>query len=1287
LAGFTGTERFTILECLGAGGFGEVFAAFDAERGDKVALKVPNEAKAKSLYLFKQEFRALADVSHPNLVCLHELVADGTDWFFTMELVEGKNFHQQLRPEGHRGREAGAALDGLWAERPLGSPAGGANPYDPDDITRPAPTESRSGEPSGGGSAGFGLGSPPRDYREVRDLTRQLAEGLGALHQAGKLHRDIKPTNVLVTREGRVVLVDFGLAVDLAAGPGRRPDAGRLMGTPSYMAPEQILGQAPSEASDWFSVGVMLYRALTGQLPFPGLDVDTILGRMSGNPQAPAALVPGTPADLSELCMDLLCRSPQGRPPGREVLRRLGGALPSGGHAPAGAASVAGGPAAGPSSPVGRGQELWLLDHAFKASRQGGAVVAMVRGASGMGKSFLLRHFLRELQLGQPDAVVLGGRCFEQESVPYKALDQLMDAITQHLLALPAAELGGLLPADLGYLARLFPVLRQVESPEPAGSPAECPDPREFRRRAFAALRGLLRALGERHPLVLAVDDLQWGDRDSLAFLESLLRPPDAPAMLLVLAYRPEDGALARELRGFRENLAGGRVDVREIGIGELAGPAARELAQALLGPGFDEPLAAWIAREAGGNPYFIAELARQAQAEQGSPQGPERLAAIQTRGLEPFILSRVEQLPEADRRILEVLAVARQPVHWDVLARACGPDQPRPEHLNQLRAAQLIRAKGPARNLVETFHDRIRETVARTLPALRAQDLHWRLARSMEEAPKADPRALAFHFQEAGERIKAAGYAEQAAEQATLAMAFEQAARLYRQALDCRGPQVEGRVELLARLGDALANAGLGAEAAQAYQDAAGVSLGHEAIRFQRKTAEQYFRCGHFDQGLAVLRAVLATLDLRVAASPWRALVSSLWRRALIRARGLRSRPRPDPAIPAEALERIDICWAGAMGLGPIDHIRGGDFQARQLALSLRAGEPHRLVRALAHETVYVAHRGSRSRAATERILATTLALAERVGAPGPLSRAYIAAGTAALMQGRWKAGMELHEKAEALLREHCTGMDYELHIAQNHGLVCQWVLGDLKGVAARLSSYLQAAREKADLLMTTNLRTSVAPHLHLAQDDPGRARMEVRLAMARWSPEGFHIQHYHALVAQANIHLYEGRPELAWEEVSGRWSALRNSLLLRVQTFLITMLDLRARAALALAQALPPGSRERRAFLRSARADRRRLRGERTPYGDALALKLQAQEALAEGRRAEAAALCLQGEIAFEACDMVLHALALRHVRSRLEAPGGTEFLAQVEARLRNQGVANPARFVAMHVPSAPG
>jgi serine/threonine protein kinase len=152
---FSGTSRFDVIRLLGAGGMGNVYLVHDRQTDAQVALKILNEAAGIDLYRFKREFRALADFRHPNLVTLYELFSEGELWFFTMEYVAGVPFDRFL------------------------------------------PTSS----------------SVPSDLRRLRRTTLQLCEGVQAMHEAGSIHRDLKPSNVLVTAAGRVVILDFGLAI------------------------------------------------------------------------------------------------------------------------------------------------------------------------------------------------------------------------------------------------------------------------------------------------------------------------------------------------------------------------------------------------------------------------------------------------------------------------------------------------------------------------------------------------------------------------------------------------------------------------------------------------------------------------------------------------------------------------------------------------------------------------------------------------------------------------------------------------------------------------------------------------------------------------------------------------------------------------------------------------------------------------------------------------------------------------------------------------------------------
>jgi hypothetical protein len=205
----------------------------------------------------------------------------------------------------------------------------------------------------------------------------------------------------------------------------------------------------------------------------------------------------------------------------------------------------------------------------------------------------------------------------------------------------------------------------------------------------------------------------------------------------------------------------------------------------------------------------------------------------------------------------------------------------------------------------------------------------------------------------------------------------------------------------------------------------------------------------------------------------------------------------------------------------------------------------------------------------------------------------------------------------------------------------------------------------------------------MHLAHDDPERALRELQVAIADWSSAGFHLQHYHALVSKVEALLYAGDPERARAALAGQWRQLRRSRLLQMQIVRITCLELRARTALALVLRHPPGRGSAHPLLGPAGRDIRRIEAERSGYGDALALNLRALEALALDRADQAGALLYQAELGFLACDMALHAMVVRHRRGRMEGPSGLEQQEAAERWMRGQMIADPRRFVAMHLP----
>ena len=436
---FTGTERFSALAFLGRGGAGVVYRVLDRETGAEVALKTLHTRDPDQLYRLKQEFRGLVGIAHPNLVQLHELVVSDSQCFFTMEFVDGVNFTDYIC--------AGGARD----------PAGGAT---------------------------SGLGAPVLE--RLYAATRQLVHGLSALHERGKLHRDVKPSNILVSRDQRVVLLDFGLVTALGLDAGRDTVSGSMVGTPAYMAPEQGWGKPPSPAADWYSVGVVLYEALTGRLPFEGPPGRVLMQKTESQPPAARTFAADIPDRLDNLVTALLDPDPAHRPGPEEILARLDSSRVL-------SVPTVRTTAAEDQAPfVGRTAEMARLRSIFSSLERGRAAIVRLHGPSGVGKTELTHRFLAPLeQSGR--ARVLRGRCHPQEDVPYKALDTLVDELSRLLIAMPASRAAAVVPRYVGALTRLFPVLGRV--PVLAGS-ATAEDSAEPYRGSAARIRRAARAAG-----------------------------------------------------------------------------------------------------------------------------------------------------------------------------------------------------------------------------------------------------------------------------------------------------------------------------------------------------------------------------------------------------------------------------------------------------------------------------------------------------------------------------------------------------------------------------------------------------------------------------------------------------------------------------------------------------------------------------------------------------------------------------------------------------------------------
>ncbi len=1190
---------------IGAGSGGVVYEVEDRQTRQRVALKTLRYGDVDRLYRLKREFRALAEVSHRNVVALHELVVEGTNCFVTMELVGGIDFISYIR---------GAAAD------------------EGEVCTR------------------------------LRETLPQLAQGLQAIHDAGVVHRDIKPSNVIVTSEGRVVILDFGLA-SIAATESTDSLADHIVGTPKYLAPEQAgTGAAPTPAADWYSVGALMFEALVGQPPFAGSVMEILLQKQTGPIPDPTDVADDIPTDLAEICVGLLARDPAKRIDGRALVECTSVSCP----APTAASTSRG------SAPdvkfSGRRSELALLRRALRRVEMGTPAVALIEGTSGIGKTTLARHFIDTMRSDDPLLTALEGRCYERESVPYKAMDSLVDGLSHLWRQLPSEVGAQLIPPDASLLPTLFPVLKRVRVVLEAPTSTVPAGRQELRARAVGALRDVLHRLADRRTLVLFLDDFQWVDEATASLLTQLLRPPDAPRVCLILGTR--DGPANPALDSL---LAGIGCPIEHIRLGGLSEAEAVELARHMLPD--SEELAALVARQSAGSPFLVTEVAGHLRTQDPDDAVPFHIGDV--------LRDRIGRLSTDSRRLMEVLAMAGTPISRRVLAAATEVDRSTFDtELRSLCAARLVRVAGARYDdAVETYHNRLRTATLDSIDGPRRTEIHRDLALALEECDEGAADILARHWLGAGRLEVAAKFAEQAGHEATERLDFDRGAQLFQMALSVGKHGAEAECSLRTELAEALAAAGRPAEAAEQFRIAALDPGPSDAWELRRRSAEELLRGGYVHEGLEEIRAVLGHVGLGLPSSPRRALFSMLSKAAWIRLRGVRWSQRSPHDIARRDLVKTDVCRSVALGLAVVDPILGADYQARHLLAALRLGEPQRVARALAMEAGYLAALGRmrRARFIVDRAKAAALQSGNRYAHLFATS----AEGILALFgDNAWRRSLEHLTEAAAGFSSEIQAAGWELDTVQFYECLALLYLGDMRQLSRRVSEYLQWAKDRGDRYAIVNLRTRMSM-VALANDDPRRAAYEIERGVAAWDSDSdaFQVQHFFAMHARIELALYRDDVDGAEEIVREAQPAMRRSLLVRIPMVHLEAEHLFGRVLLARAArdgTLKPGA------ARTIRRCARRLGKLRAPVAAPMSLLLLAGAAHLRGETDREIAFLRDAIERFEALETGLYAGAARlRLAAALGGSGGKNLAAETATSLRERGVRNPDRIAATLAP----
>jgi hypothetical protein len=520
-----GNGRYQVLRKLGEGGKGVVSLCQDTVIRRQVAIKLLKEEglDTDGLLRFQREVQAMASLVHPNVVTVFDIGQEGPRHYLVLELMEGGD------------------LEHLIASAP--------------NQRLDAPASVRIG--------------------------KEVARALEHAHSHDILHRDVKPGNVWITRQGVAKLGDFGLAY-LGGGP-RLTQAGMMVGSIAYMAPEVALGRPADARSDLYMLGASLYEMLTGRLPFPGDDpVRVLFAHINDLPLSPRRFAPDIPDGLEALILKLLNKDPEQRPASAsDVLRTLEevdrqlqevpapgrGGFETRPYEGRGEGQVARPPTPEPrfAQPlVGRDRELASLRQRVDAALRSEGSLVFLTGEGGIGKTRLASE-VRSYARGR-GFLWLEGRYSREGSTPFQPW---VEAVRSFLRAAPPAMLVKALLPHGGELARLVPEVAERLGHVP---PAPSIGPEEERLRLYEALAGFFTTISREQPLALFLDDLQWAP--SVDALHHLARNLASERLLVVGAYRDielkENPLLARGILAMNRERLFETLALKRLGQAEV---------------------------------------------------------------------------------------------------------------------------------------------------------------------------------------------------------------------------------------------------------------------------------------------------------------------------------------------------------------------------------------------------------------------------------------------------------------------------------------------------------------------------------------------------------------------------------------------------------------------------------------------------------------------------------------------------------------------------------------------
>lgn len=802
-------ERYTVETLLGSGTYGCVFSAWDSLRSHRVALKILREANPTALLRFKHEFRALNESSHPNLVRIFKLGRDEGLWFIVMELIEGVPFITPPRVEQFNSEQNRIAEQTTISLNRSDDAPRTQHPHTPPSRDKQV--------------------APLLDVDVAKDRLGQLCQGILALHRLNIVHCDLKPSNVMVTPEGRVVILDFGVSKYTTHVAIHNQDDGTYAGTRPYMAPELRQLDSATTDLDWYATGMMLAEVLTGSRAsaLANTDYQTLTQIFERAEQQHPEY-----QDLYTLCAKLLHPNPDERATHHDVLAVCYG--PDAEQIEANLGEL-------DETFIGREQELASLHKAYDAFVEGHPTTMIVEGEPGMGKSAFCRTFLRNVMLTKTPPYVLLARCKSDELLGYRAFDEVVDGLTAVLRVIPSDVRTRLLTYCTPTLCALFPTLQTIhpslqnQSQDTSSSPED----------ALYDLHRLLVNVADQRRIVIWVDDVQHADRDSLRWIARIFGPGSQPNVFLLLSQSPRGGLHDRPVDIDTLGYAVPRIFIPPFNEQEALAAVMLWLPKELRS---NHALVQQILALSSGRPDSLRSMCRSSQHLEHLPQSAT---------LADLIKRRIDELSALEYEVLCAIVVAMSPLEFPLLARITQAD---PSDLDSalysLIKNQLIRpASTVADEHYEVWEDAVQQGVLARMPAVEQRALHRRFAEvgASDSTQAMRPSLLVSHLVHAHEFEQAESYAQRLLNASEGSGAWESAAQLHELLIEIqRAQNKRPDTQFILRAIESQTRTGRLQQAADALAELAEHSPKGEAHTLHLRAAETYALCGMREQGRA---------------------------------------------------------------------------------------------------------------------------------------------------------------------------------------------------------------------------------------------------------------------------------------------------------------------------------------------------------------------------------------------------------------------------------------------------